>query len=457
MSAPTHMHGAILEALPASAGLDPPQCMTEFNVNARDYGTGIKAHEFLETDRTLRVKVKLLANMLRTSSSTLAYTGAGISTAAGIDDYATKAKKNSLTAAGRPVVKDWKLATPTLTHYALAALHRHGMLHHWINQNHDSLPQKASYPQHALNEIHGSLHDIANSIVPFEGTLRDDLFAWMEEWIDRAQLCLALGTSMSGFNCDRVPCTIGQRFFEDDVLGSDANATADNSVAAAIGRGLVIVNLQETQYDGLAALRIYAKTDDVFAMLADELGLQAELECAQKETYRVPDWISAAATEAAKVSGAEEAAEEADLFYFQTPGEKATMTRWDLRMGARVRLTGGPYEGDEGVVVAKCAQGHYKVRFSESIHPIFNVRRRTFSLWLGSWWIEMAMTGRGIVPGGKLPFVNVPRGEVGQDAKEDDGRQEQREEPQPREPAPATKWIFNGETWEKIDSTVLTN
>ena len=442
---PKHMHGAILSDLPEK--LDPPECVTHFDVNARDYGTGIKAHEYLETPSTLRTKVRLLAQMLRTSRKTLAYTGAGISTAAGIDDYATKAKKDSLTAAGRPVVNDWKLARPTLTHYALACLHRADMLHHWINQNHDSLPQKAGYPQNALNEIHGSLHDIANSIVPFEGTLRDDLFAWMQEWQEKATLCLALGTSMSGFNCDSVPVTVGQKFFEDD------NKTLMNAATCSLGHGLVIVNLQETQYDHLAALRIFAKTDDVFAMLADELGLQSELESAQKVMYHLPDWIAqpAADTDQSKLN---QSAENRDVFHVPFDPEsglysEVKTTIWDLRIGARIRLTGGPYEGDEGTVVEKSAEGHYKVRFKDSMHPVFNVRRRTFSLWLGSWWIEMAMLGHGIVPGGKLPFINVPPVENNIEAAETKQNQGNTVVSSPPTEA-ATKWTQVGESWVKV-------
>jgi len=48
----------------------------------------------------------------------------------------------------------------------MVALHRAGHLKHWVQQNHDSLPQKAGYPQHALNEIHGSLHDPSNPVRP---------------------------------------------------------------------------------------------------------------------------------------------------------------------------------------------------------------------------------------------------------------------------------------------------
>jgi hypothetical protein len=35
-------------------------------------------------------------------------------------------------------------------------MHRTGLLHHWLQQNHDRLAQKAGFPQAALNEIHGA-------------------------------------------------------------------------------------------------------------------------------------------------------------------------------------------------------------------------------------------------------------------------------------------------------------
>ena len=38
-------------------------------------------------------------------------------------------------------------AAPTPTHLALAALRAQGLVHAWIQQNHDGLPQKAGWPQ----------------------------------------------------------------------------------------------------------------------------------------------------------------------------------------------------------------------------------------------------------------------------------------------------------------------
>jgi len=361
-----------------------PQRVTTFSVAARDYcDEKIEAHEYLDDEETLAAKVTALCALIRRASRFVAFTGAGISTAAGIDDYASRAKAASVTAAGKPVVKDWKLAQPTRAHRVLAALHDAGLLVHWIQQNHDSLPQKAGYPQHALNEIHGSLHDPANPIVPYEGTLRDDLFQWLHEWQNRSDLVLALGTSLSGFTCDSV---------------ADAAARGD-------GLGLVIVNLQRTSYDAACSLRIFAKIDDVMERVAVQLDVAA--------LVRPMDDIYAPRL-------AEGAFIEEDVVrvpFDSTTGEPlprdtplAHWTTWDLRVGKRVRLTGGTYEGDEGTVMLKAADGSYRIRFEDSIHPAFGVKRRPFSLWLGPWWLEAATHGRGLVPGGRVPLVNVESG-----------------------------------------------
>lgn len=375
---PRAMHGS----LGTDCDWQPPVCVQEFDAQARYSFTDIKAHEWHDQDDTLRAKVGVLADLVRRSRFCLAYTGAGISTAAGIDDYATKGGDSSVTAEGRAtLLKDWKDAQPTKAHYVLAAMHDAGLLHHWVQQNHDSLPQKAGFPQTHLNEIHGSLHDPANPIVPYEGTLRDDLYEWMQRSAMQADLCLALGSSLSGFNADQV-----------------AQCAADRSC-------LVIVNLQQTPYDDCSALRIFAKLDTVFHMLADELGIQDSVRCSPQH-FVVP----ACATQG----------EDRYLLPFDRAGEPlATLAEpnpglcceWDLRPGKLVRLTGGPYAGDVGRVIEKNRHGDYRIRFEESMHAIFG-KRRPFSLWLGSWWPAVAAKGGAIVPGGRIPLVNLNEQEV---------------------------------------------
>jgi hypothetical protein len=70
-------------------GWAPPIMVTEFDVHARTTFTGIKAHEYNDTPEVLQEKVRLLAALLRQSENAIAYTGAGISTAAGIGKRST--------------------------------------------------------------------------------------------------------------------------------------------------------------------------------------------------------------------------------------------------------------------------------------------------------------------------------------------------------------------------------
>mmetsp|Transcript_168147 Transcript_168147/g.535074 ORF Transcript_168147/g.535074 Transcript_168147/m.535074 type:complete len:315 (+) Transcript_168147:411-1355(+) len=255
----------------------------------------------------------------------------------------------------------------------MARLHAAGLLHHWINQNHDSLPQKAGFPQHALNEIHGGLHDPANPIVPYQGNLRDDLYNWMQQWQRDADLCLALGTSLSGFNADQVVQSSMEKF------------------AAGAGLGVVLVNLQRTEYDHGCALRIFAELDVVMEALARELCLHGA--AAVSEAERTGTRLS---EDRFLVRGFDARTG------LPSPGGEVT---WDLQLGQWVRLTGGPYAGDVGQVVERSADGHYKLRFEHSIDETFKIRRRPFALWLGSWWVDEALHRRGICPGGAIPIV----------------------------------------------------
>lgn len=87
------------------------------------------------------------------------------------------------------------------------------------------------------------------------GTLRDDLCEWMYEWEKKADLTLAIGTSLCGMNADRMVEGVAKR------------------ASKGQAQGAVIISLQQTQYDDVSSLRIFAKIDDVMLMLAQEMGL----------------------------------------------------------------------------------------------------------------------------------------------------------------------------------------
>merc|ERR1719375_1389376 len=189
-------------------------------------------------------KVKDLAQLIRISRKTVAYTGAGIS--ASVIGQAALSGANKVGWKG-----DTRKAEPTFTHYALGFLGRQGLLHGWVQQNHDGLPQKAGFPQERINEIHGSWYDPCNPVVKYSGTLHERAYPWMEEDANSADLVLVLGTSLGGLNADQV-----------------ATGAAERSITSREGAlGTVCINLQQTDQDGIMTLRFFGRSDDVTRLL----------------------------------------------------------------------------------------------------------------------------------------------------------------------------------------------
>lgn len=154
----------------------------------------------------------------------------------------------------------------------------------------------------------------------------------------------------------------------------------------------MIVSLQRTAYDEKASLRIYAKIDDVMALLAWELGLKI-LPPSQSYVPTIP--------KSAIVSP--------DIYlvpYNPKTGKRTSRDgkkmRWDLSVGSTVVVTAGPGKGYRGVVVGMSREGHYSIRLPcqrEGSKEQGKVPRRYV---LGSWWIEDAVAGRAV----SLPLVN---------------------------------------------------
>eukprot|EP00808_Paulinella_micropora_P017636 g3602.t1 len=365
----TEMHGW----LGVGAGWRAPVTVLDSKEIARPgYDDTTSASEYNDCDEVLRSKVKYLAKLIRQSKRMCAYTGAGISTASGIDDYASRGDAHS----------DFKVrspydAQPTKAHHVLAALHRSGSLKHWVQQNHDGLPQKAGYPQADLNEIHGAWYDPSNPVVPMQGQLRTDLFEWLLQWTDKADLLLVLGTSLSGMNADRMVVSAAQR----------------QSAGRALGA--VIVSLQRTQHDGRSALRIFGTIDQVLSLLAEEMNLKVG------SVRYEPTWPGDFVRPNDKYLVPYDAESGKKL------AEGAPRTVLDLAEDALVQITRGQFKGDQGVVVNRNPEGHWRIQFRHEIGrrgaggksfkaPMVRV--------LGHWWVEQAVKGE--LP--FLPIVNAP-------------------------------------------------
>lgn len=233
----------------------PPKVAAKSDQEARPGYNAYSASEYLDSPEVLKAKAALLAQMWqRSGRDTVIYTGAGLSTASGIGDYASKASGSVAPHKKRSSAGSRLDLSPTLAHHALAAMEERGLIGNWVQQNHDRLAQKAGFPQARLNEIHGAWGDMKNQVKMMDDNLRPDLIQWLQAWAERANLCVALGTSLCGMNADRVP------------------RAAAGRCAQGSGEGLVIIGLQKTVYDDSASLRIWGLCDDVMRLVAKELG-----------------------------------------------------------------------------------------------------------------------------------------------------------------------------------------
>ena len=127
--------------------------------------------EYKDSPAELDRKVTLLAKWVRESVYMTAFTGAGCSTAAGINDYrsgyetmlpvgagcwekaANKAKAAAPKAGVRIAMAN---ALPTPTHMGLVKLQQEGILKYLVSQNVDGLHRKSGNPPDKLCELHGN-------------------------------------------------------------------------------------------------------------------------------------------------------------------------------------------------------------------------------------------------------------------------------------------------------------
>ena len=254
-----------------------------------DVGGALGAPETTDPAPELRAKVRHLLALLAAAKSVVAFTGAGISTSAGVPDFRGPAGVWTLQAKGKPLptlATPFSLARPTLTHQALLALVRSGLVTRIVSQNVDGLHRRSGVPRSALSELHGScfveacarascaaetVRDFEVGTVGFRGTgrrcgacgarTRDWCLDWenplpradlaaAEAAADGAGVALCLGTSLQ-----IVP----------------ASALPLRTVKA--GGALAIVNLQPTPRDGAATIVARGRCDDVMAAVVAGLGV----------------------------------------------------------------------------------------------------------------------------------------------------------------------------------------
>jgi hypothetical protein len=274
----------------------------------------------------------------------------------------------------------------------MAELNNQNLLHGWVQQNHDCLPQKAGYRQEDINEIHGSWYDPSNPVVLYSGALRDDLYSDMERWADTADLVLVLGTSLSGLNADQCVWKTAGRSLPPSKLTKnqkrDLRKRAKIPIVRAASLGSVIISPQRTPEDGKASLRLFATADEVMEALAKEFNVQSRLDPSQRR--------------------ARFSSERRVKVPYDKEGKKSdkVQTWWDLSPGAKLRVSQhNNIEGaeqDAYLHITPELIGEALPLNERSCYISIRFDRRT-SMELGVWWIDAALRG-GV---DYLPVVNV--------------------------------------------------
>ena len=141
-----------------------------------------KTAEFHDSFEQVRKEAARIASLVRSASHCIVFTGAGISTSAGIGDYRGKGGKwtemdreavtamvaeNLKQGAGTPQQEStddeadsgvpYEQLRPTYTHEALAKLLELGFLKHVVSQNGDGLHHLSGIPPENLSELHGNV------------------------------------------------------------------------------------------------------------------------------------------------------------------------------------------------------------------------------------------------------------------------------------------------------------
>lgn len=232
--------------------------------------TMTQMEELEDSPEDLSNKIKNLAALIRDSRHVVFFTGAGISTSAGIPDFRGPEGVWTLKATGQKrTAKTVSMlsAVPTPTHMALVKLQDVGRMHYLISQNVDGLHRKSGVHPDRLSELHG------NSNL--------EICCWCgKEYMRDFDCChgSAAGSHETGRKCTAPGCggplldtiiNFGENLPKKDLeraydecdkadliicLGSSLTVAPANDLPKKVakrGGQMVIVNLQRTPLDDL--------------------------------------------------------------------------------------------------------------------------------------------------------------------------------------------------------------
>ncbi|KAK3600867.1 hypothetical protein CHS0354_019215 [Potamilus streckersoni] len=147
----------------ASRGKNPDMKLSDLEVQLVQEAA--KTAEYHDEEEKVKDEAKRIAQMIRSADYCIGFTGAGISTAAGIGDFRgidgkwterDKKKEYGEKGVKKSAKKSYGSYRPTYTHEALVKLMEMGHIKHLISQNTDGLHRLSGFPHSKLSELHGN-------------------------------------------------------------------------------------------------------------------------------------------------------------------------------------------------------------------------------------------------------------------------------------------------------------
>ncbi|KAL6364371.1 hypothetical protein LRP88_01771 [Fusarium phalaenopsidis] len=231
-----------------------------------------------------------LVELIKKSNHFIVFTGAGVSTSAGIPDFRGPEGAWTLRAQGRARTTravSTLQAVPTPSHMALLELQNRGIMKYLVSQNCDGLHRRSGIRPDMISELHGNSNreccrdcgkEYIRAVATYEKTVRDhrtgrtctrcggllhdsiinfgedlpaEAFQLATDHAEKADLCLVLGSSLTVTPASGIP----------QICGIRRNVK------------LVICNLQNTPFDHISEMRVYSEADNLMTRVMQGLGL----------------------------------------------------------------------------------------------------------------------------------------------------------------------------------------
>ena len=248
-------------------------------------------------------KIEAVAEMIMASRQAIVFTGAGVSTESGIQDFrspgglweqwnpdeltfdkfmSSRASREHYWGFSRAIWPTMAYAKPNVGHYALADLYKAGKLDCVITQNVDGLHQAAGIPDDKVIELHGTLKYVS-CLSCGKRWPREEIEARMDRTGEKAPECecggylkqatIAFGQSLPiiAINQAEAKSSSCDLFI---VAGSSlvVYPAAQMPIIAKRNQAkLVIINLTDTPHDSYADVIINEKTGPTLAQIAEKV------------------------------------------------------------------------------------------------------------------------------------------------------------------------------------------